>query len=116
MRARNDGSEQLRGTQQVADHAVSELWFEPGRFRRHDRAGVGDRHEVAHLRWIERERNGHLAGRNEPLELAEAAAAADEVDALIATRIGNAEDWLQDVFGKERDRQLCDRVSTLRTP
>src|SRR5215472_8698445 len=114
MRTWNDGSERLRRIQQVADHAVSELWFEPGRFRRHDRAGVGDRHEVAHLRWIERECNGHRAGRNEPLELAEAAAAPDEVDALIATWIGNVEDWLQDVFGKQRDRQPCDRVTTLR--
>jgi hypothetical protein len=47
--------------QQVANHAVGELWFEPGRFRRHDCAGVGDRHEVAHLRRIERECDGHPA-------------------------------------------------------
>ena len=39
----------------VADQAVGELRLEPGRFRRHDRAGVGDGDQVGHLRRVERE-------------------------------------------------------------
>ena len=51
----------LRSIQHVADHAVGELRLEPGGFRRHDFAGVGDRHEIAHLRRVERERDRHGA-------------------------------------------------------
>jgi hypothetical protein len=50
----------------VVDHAVGELGLEPGRFRRHDAAGVGHRHQVGHLRRIEREGRRHLAG-DDPL-------------------------------------------------
>ena len=46
----------------VADHAVGELGLEPGGFRRHDAAGVGHRHQVAHLCRIKREGDRHLAG------------------------------------------------------
>src|SRR6188508_1669385 len=62
--------------QYVADHAVGELRLEPGGFRRHDRAGVGDRHQVVHLRRVERESRRHLAGCDQPLEFGKAAAAA----------------------------------------
>jgi hypothetical protein len=77
--------------QHMTDHAISELWFEPSRFRRHDRAGVGDRHEVAHLRRIDRERDGRLPRSYEPLQFAETSTAADELDALVAPRVENAE-------------------------
>ena len=98
----------------MADHAVGELRLEPGGFRRHDGPGVGDRHEVAHLRRVERERSRHLAGGDEPLEFGKAAAAADEVDALVGARIGDAEERLDDGPGEQRDRQPGDRTGVVR--
>jgi hypothetical protein len=96
----------------MTDHAISELWFEPSRFRRHDRAGVGDRHEVAHLRRIERERDGRLPRSYEPLQFAETSTAADELDALVAPRVENAENRLDDIFRKQRYRQPRERIVT----
>ena len=55
--AREKGPEVARSLiQHVTDHAVGELRFEPGRFRRHDRACIGNRHKVAHLSRIEARR------------------------------------------------------------
>ncbi len=54
-------SPSIRSIQHMADHAVGKLGLEPGRFRRHDFSGVGDRHQIVHLRRIERERYRHLA-------------------------------------------------------
>ena len=44
----------------------------------------------------------------------QAAAAADEVDALVAARIGDAENRLDDVPGEQRDRQPRHRVGAAR--
>ena len=62
------------------------------------------------LRRVEREGHRHLAGVDAALELGEAAPAADEVDALVGARVGDAEERLDQVAGEQRDRQPADRV------
>ena len=47
-----------------------------------------------HLRRVEGEGDRHLAGVDPPLELVQAAAAADEVDALVGALVGDAEERL----------------------
>ena len=65
---------------------------------------------VGHLRGVEREGHRHLTGIDPALELGEPAAAADEVDAFVGARVGDAEKRLDDVPGEQRDRQLPDRI------
>ncbi len=64
----------------------------------------------AHLRRIEREGGRAPAGADAPFEFAEPAPAADEVDALVGARIGDAEERLDDMAGEEGDRQPADRI------
>ncbi len=73
-------------------------------------AGVRDRHQVGHLRRVEREGRRHLAGRDPPLQPFQAAAAADEIDALVGALIGDAEQRLEHVARQQRDRQPADRI------
>ena len=95
----------------MVDHAVGELGLEPGRLRRHDEACIGHRHQVGHLRRIEREGDRHLAGFHARLEPSQPARAADEVDALVGARILDAEQRLDHVAGEHRDRQPADRIA-----
>src|SRR5439155_5616879 len=71
----------------VYQQASAELGLEPCRFRRHDSAGVGDRHEIGNAHRIERERHGGLAGVDQSLELARSSHAADEIDALVGAQV-----------------------------
>ena len=64
------------------------------------------------LRREEREGDRHLARVDPPLELAEAAPAADEVDALVGARVGDAEQRLDQVAREQRDRQPADRIAS----
>ena len=73
-------------------------------------AGVRHRHQVGHLRRIEREGRRHLAGRDPALQPVQAAPAADEVDALVGALIGDAEQRLDHVAREQRDRQPADRI------
>ena len=75
----------------MAHHAVGELGLEPGRLRRHDEACIGHRHQVGHLRRIEREGERHLARLHPLLKSFQAARAADEIDALIAALVQPAD-------------------------
>ena len=59
---------------------------------------------------IEREGDRHLARVDPALQLAQAAPAADEIDALVGARVGDAEDRLDQVARQQRDRQARDRV------
>src|SRR5215470_12272290 len=84
--------------QHVTYHAIGELGLKPGRLGRHDAASVGHGHQVVHGRWAEGEGNGDLSGVDAPLELAQPAAAANEVDALVGARIADAKNWLNQIF------------------
>ena len=54
---------------------------------------------------VKRERHRHLARIDPARQLGEAAAAADEVDALVGALVGDAEDRLDQIVGEQRDRQ-----------
>ena len=99
-----------RSIQHVADHAVGELRLEPRRLRRHDPARIRHRHQVGHLRRIKREGDRHLAGRDPAFQLLQSARAADEVDALVGARVGDAEQRLDHIARQQRDRQPPDRI------
>src|ERR1700722_6113775 len=88
--------------QHVIDHAVGELWLEPGRLRRHDAARIRHRHQVGHLGRIERKGDRHVAGRDPALELAEAAPSADEIYALGGARIADPQQGLDHVARTKR--------------
>src|SRR6185436_13991325 len=47
--------------QQVTEHGIPELGFEPGAFGRHDTAGVGDTHEILNAGWEHTEGAGEFA-------------------------------------------------------
>ena len=55
-----------------------------------------------------------MPGGHEPLELLEPAPTADEVDSLVATRIGNAENRFDYVSREQRHRQARDRIGASR--
>ena len=90
----------------------AELGLEPCGLRGHDVAAVGDSHELVHADRIESEGERHLAGIDTTLELSETTDTADEVDALVAAEIGDADQVAQnqirrnshiehtDLFGK----------------
>src|SRR5437868_4958967 len=85
----------------VADHAVGELRLEPRRFRRHDLAGVGDLHQIGNGCGVEGESSGGITRGDTAGELAEAAAAANEVDAFVDALVGDAEERFDGVTGEE---------------
>lgn len=93
----------------VDEHAGEKLWFEPGAFRRHDLAGVGDGDEIIHAGRAHRERNGG-AGIDAALELGETADAADKVDAFVGPRVADAEDRGQKVVLHYGNVKLGDDV------
>ena len=75
----------------VDDEARPEFGLEPSGFRGHDVACVGNIHKLFHADGIEREGHGHLARIDATLEFAESPDAADKVDALVRTQVGDAE-------------------------
>src|SRR5262245_37028018 len=62
--------------------AAAEFGFEPGAFRRHDLAGVGDGHELGDGGGEHAEGDGGVAAVHALFELGGAADAADEFDAF----------------------------------
>ena len=79
----------------MREQPVGELRLEPGGLRGHHFARVGHRHQVLEAGRVERERGRHLAGVDPLLELAESAAAADEIDALVGAQVADAEERRQ---------------------
>ena len=69
---------------------AAEFRLKPGGLGRHDFAAVGDVHDLLHGNGIEGEGEFHLAAVDALLQLAEAAQAAHEVDALVATQVLDA--------------------------
>ena len=92
-----------RSVEFVDDEAGAELGLEPCGLRRHDVAGVGYAHELLHRDGIQGEGHCHLAAVDTALELSEAADAADEVDALVAAQVGDAEKVAQDEVAADGD-------------
>ena len=90
--------------------AGTELGFEPCGLRRHDVAGVGDVDELVHGDWVEGEGHLHLTAVNTFLELFESTDAPNEVDALVAAEVGDAEDITEDKVAGNGHIEYADRV------
>ena len=69
--------------------------LKPGGLGRHDFAAVGDVHDLLHGNGIEGEGKFHFAAVDALLQLAEAAQAAHEVDALVATQVLDAQKFVE---------------------
>lgn len=94
----------------VDDEAGAKLGLEPGGLGRHDVAGVGYAHQLVHRHGEQGEGHGHFSAVDTALELAEAAYAAHEVDALVGTQVGDAEDVAQNEVAAHGHIQGADRV------
>lgn len=70
--------------------ATQQFRLEPGGLRRHDLAGISQRHELINGGRIKREGNLELAVVHQPDQFFRATAATDEMDPLIGTRVTHA--------------------------
>src|SRR5687768_13355465 len=70
---------------------VAQLWLEPRRFRRHDGAGVGNPHQVVNRDGKQRERHRKLSRIDKLLELARTANAANKINPLVGSHVGDAQ-------------------------
>jgi hypothetical protein len=85
------------------------LRLEPGGLRRHEQAGVGDVHELAHRGRVQRKGDRGAARIDAALEFAEAPHAADETDARVGAGIGNAEQRRDDPILQQAHVEAADK-------
>ena len=82
---------------EFVDHeAGAQFRLEPSGLGRHDVAGVGNVDDLLHADRIEGEGDLHLAVVDATFEFAEAADAADEVDALVGAEVLDAKHLVED--------------------
>src|SRR5580698_9110164 len=91
-----------RSSEGVDEEAAAELGLEPGALGGHEETGVADGEELLDLGRVEMDGGGEGARAHPALELGDAAEAADEVDVLVAARVGDAEDGAEDLILADR--------------
>src|SRR5688500_11452925 len=96
--------------ERVEEDATAQLGLEPGALGGHGEAGVADGHHLLHLRRIELDGGSGLPAVDAACELGGAVDAADEVDALVAARIGDAEDGAEDLVLADLAVEALDRI------
>lgn len=102
---------ELSGSVQLVDHETgAELRLKPGSLRGHDVAGVGDVDELIHGDGVEGEGHLHLAAVDTTFQFAKTTDTADEVDALVAAQVGDAEDVAQYEIGGDSHIEHADRI------
>ena len=74
---------------------AAEFWLKPGGLGRHDFSAVGNIHDLLHRDGVKGEGKFHLAAIHALLQLAEAAQAAHEIDALIAAQVLDAQEFVE---------------------
>ena len=98
--------------------------FKPCCLGGHDVAAVGNIHQLFHRHREQREGHSHFAGIDTAFQFAEATDAADEVNALVATQVGDAENIAENEVIlywviKDTDRVIvviCTRFCSQRIP
>src|SRR3989338_10766294 len=80
-------TEIAESVQDMDKQAALELRFKPCGFRRHNLAHIGNRHQTLDGCWIESERRLPFAGIHALLQRLQTTNTADEIDALVTTRI-----------------------------
>ena len=88
----------------------AELRLEPSGFGWHDVARIGDVHKLIHRNGIEGKGNTHLAAIDTTLEFAKATQTAYEVDALVATKVLDSEDTVENEVGRDADIEHADGI------
>ena len=74
----------------------TEFGLEPGGFRWHDIAGIGNADKLVHRHGIESQSGCHFAGVDTAAEFFQAADAAYEVHALVGAEVMDSKDVAQD--------------------
>ena len=96
---------------ELVDHeAGAQLRLEPGGLWGHDVAGVGNVDNLLHADGIEGEGDLHLAAVDATFQLAEAADAAHEVDALVGAQVFDAEYLVEDEVAEDGDVEHSDGI------
>ena len=90
--------------------SIGQFGLEPSRFWRHDLFGIGNCHQIFQAGREQREGDGHFAAVDPPFELGQAANAADEVDALIASGICNTQYGFEHFAGQQGDIKAGHRI------
>ena len=88
----------------------AELRLEPGRFRRHDIARIGNIDQLLHGNRIEGKGNFHLAAVNPAGKFSESTDPTDEINSFVRTEILDPEQFIQYKIGKDRYIENADRV------
>ena len=96
-----------RTLNQVRQQSVSKLGLEPGGLRRHDPTGIGNRHQILNVHWIQRKRDGRGPERTRDSSSALAPGASNEVDALVGTDIADPQ--------QRASTASCSRVTSRRS-
>src|SRR3954470_3802808 len=100
----------ISSVEDVADKSVGELGFEPGRLGRHDLVRIRHRDQLLERGRGEREGRAHLAAVDALLELGKTADTADEIDPLVAARVGNTKDRCDQIVLEQADVEALDRI------
>ena len=92
------------------DEARTQFGLKPGSLGRHDLATVGNVDDLLHGHGIEGQSHLHLATVNTTFQFAQAADTANEVDALVGTQVGDAQDVAQDIIAADGYVEHADGV------
>ena len=88
----------------------AELRLEPSGLGWHDVARIGDVHKLIHRNGIEGKGHTHLAAIDTTLEFTKTTQTAYEVDALVATKVLDAEDTVENKVGRDADIEHADGI------
>ena len=89
---------------------IGKLGLEPGGLRRHHLAGVGNSHQVFHLRWVHREGDRHFAAVDPLFKCLQAANTTDKIYAAVTPGIVNPKQWRKQVISQHAYIQPTNRV------
>jgi hypothetical protein len=100
----------------VDDQTGTELRLKPGGLRRHDVAGVGNKHKLLHRHGVEGKSHLHFAGVDAAFQFAKPTYATHEVDALVGAEVGYAKYVAQDEVARYGDIKSANRVGIVVAP
>ena len=92
------------------NEARAKFGLEPGGLGWHDVARIGDVHKLIHRNGIEGKGYTHLTAIDTALEFAKTTQTAYEVDALVATKVLDAEDTVENEVGRDADIEHADGI------
>ena len=88
----------------------TEFRFEPGGFRRHNVTGIGNVNQLFHRNGIQRQCHFHFAAVNPFLQFTQSAYAADKVNTLVAAKVFEPQNFIQNKIGGNSDIKHTNRI------